>query len=402
MGDLACDLRDLGHEVMILTTTPHYNRDREAEARQPLRGSWGPFIRKSTFHGIPVFHTMMPHKGSNVVFRLISWVGFHCLSTLAGLTAIPRPDIIIAPSPPLTIGVSAWLIGTLRGARFIYNVQEIYPDIAIRLRALRNHTAIRLLCRVEAFVYRKSSVVTVIAPRMRLNLLQKAVPDEKVKVIPNFVDLDDFLPLPKDNAFSRKYGVHTKFVVSYAGNFGIPQGLETFLDAARLLKDEPDIMFMMIGEGMQGETLRRRSAALGLENLQFIPHQPFSQVPQIYASSDANLVPQTAEAGFDAVPSKIYRIMACARPVIAVTDPSSDLANLITDAGCGIVVPPGSARDLAEAILKAHKSGEEWARLGTAGRTHVLGRFARKAVTGRYDRLIREILSSRSGPFRHD
>ncbi len=396
MGDLACDLRSCGHSVTVLTTTPHYNRDLEEEAKQPLANCWGPLLRRSDFRGIPVYHTIMPRKSSSVFLRLLAWAGFHKLSTFVGIVIVPKPDIIIAPSPPLTIGLSAWLIGLFRRAPYIYNVQEIYPDIAIGLGALSNPSVIRLLFALERFVYKKAAKVTVIAPRMRQNLLAKGVPEEKVEVIPNFVDIDGLLPLPKDNVFSRMHSVHDKFTVSYAGNLGVAQGLDSFIEAADILRHESAIRFMMMGDGTKREALRRRVETLGLENFIFLPHQPYSLVPQIYAASDISLVPQAAETGFDAVPSKVYRIMACSRPVIAVTDPSSDLARLINDARCGVLIPPGSAVKLADAILWAYRNQGKLLSLGEAGRLHVVQYYARKAVTNRYEELARSVVTSQS------
>ena len=393
MGDLAADLRGYGHSVTVLTTAPHYNHDAEAERAQPIRRLWGPLLGKSGYQGIQVFHTRMPKKGSNVFLRLAAWVGFHKLSILAGLTIVPKADIIIAPSPPLTIGAVAWLIGCLRGSRFVYNIQEIYPDIAIRLGALKNPSIIRLLCRLEGFVYGRAAKITVITPSMQHNLLGKGVPPSKIEIVPNFVDMVDMRPLPKDNPFSRNHGIHDKFVVSYAGNMGVPQGLEIILEAARLLKQEKRITFMMIGDGMQRKPLRRRSETLGLDNLIFLPHQPYSRVAQIYSASDANLVPQTREAGFDAIPSKVYRIMACGRPVIAVTDAASDLARLVTDSGCGFVVRPNSSQELAAAVVRAFSDRDNWLDRGVAGRAYVSERYTRKAVTSRYDRIVRELLA---------
>ena len=283
MGDLAADLHARGHAVTVLTTSPHYNRDPEAESRQPITPYWGSILRRSHYQGIPVYHTSMPKKGKNIALRLSAWIGFHLLSTIVGLTIVPKPDIIITPSPPLTIGLSAWILGTLRRAPFIYNVQEIYPDIAIRLGVLQNRQLIRLLFGLERFVYKKASKVTVIAPRMRERLLEKGVPEDKVTVVPNFVDVSDLQPLPKDNPFSRRHGVHDKFVISYAGNLGPAQGLETFIEAARLLQDNPSIHFMIMGDGILRETLRQRVAKLALRNLTFLPHQSYSLVPQIYA-----------------------------------------------------------------------------------------------------------------------
>jgi colanic acid biosynthesis glycosyl transferase WcaI len=393
MGELGVDLQAKGHKVTVLTTIPHFNRDPEAELRQPIRNHWGPILRRSDYHGIPVYHTFMPRKGKSILLRLLGWTGFHLISAAAGMATVSRPDVIIAPSPPLTIGVFAWILGKFHGAPFIYNVQEIYPDIAVRLGALRNKRLIGLLERLERFVYRKGEKIAVIAPRMRQRLLEKGVPSDKVEVVPNFVDIGDMSPLPKDNDFSRRHGIHAKFVISYAGNMGSAQGLESFIDSAALLWDEAGIHFMMLGDGILRESLKKRVEKLGLNNFTFLLYQPYSTMPQIYAGSDICLVPQTALTGCDAIPSKVYRIMACARPVLAATDPESDLAHLIKDAGCGETVPPGGASDLAYAIYKAYRDRARWKEMGQAGRAHVVEHYSRPAVTRRYHDLIQRVIN---------
>ena len=388
MGELAKDLESQGNKVTVITTFPHYNRDSEAESRQPIRNYWGPVLRKSDYRGIPVYHTFMPKKGKNVFLRLLAWGVFHQVSIMAGMATIPRPDVILAPSPPLTIGVCAWILGKYHRAPFIYNVQEVYPDIAVRLGALRNKWLIGRLHQLESFVYRKAKRVTVIAPRMRQRLLEKGVPSDKLEVVPNFVDIGDLSPLPKDNDFSRQHGIHEKFVISYAGNMGPAQGLENFIEAAVLLQGEQDVHFVMMGDGILRESLMEKVAQLELSNFTFLPYQPYSMMARIYAASDVCLVPQAIETGCDAVPSKVYRIMACARPVLATTDPESDLANLIKDAGCGVIVPSGSPSDLAGVILKAYRDQARWREMGQAGRAHVVEHYSRHAVTGRYHVLI--------------
>ncbi len=235
MADLALDLKELGHSVTVLTTVPHYNPDAAAEGRQPLSPFWGRLLRRSSYAGIVVYHAAIPAKSPSILGRVMGWFGFHAVSTVAGLVTIPKPDIILVPSPPLSIGVSAWIIGALRGARFIYNVQEIYPDIAVKLGALKNPRAIRVLEALERFVYRRAAVVTVIASRMRQRLLEKGVPPEKVRVVPNFVDLERLAPVPRDNEFSRRLQLQDLFSVTYAGNMGPAQGLDIVLAAARLM-----------------------------------------------------------------------------------------------------------------------------------------------------------------------
>lgn len=151
MGELAVDLGKHGHRVTVITTIPHYNRDLENERNQPLRPKWGSILRQSEYYGMTVYHTFMPTKGQNILWRLLAWAFFHIISVVAGLVLVPRPSVIIAPSPPLTIGLCAWLLGLSRRAPYIYNVQEIYPDIAIRLGAIRNRWIIDLLYRLEKF-----------------------------------------------------------------------------------------------------------------------------------------------------------------------------------------------------------------------------------------------------------
>ena len=138
MGELSADLRKAGHDVTVVTTTPHYNRDAEAESRQPLVRMWGPLLYHSEFQGMRVLHVGMPRKSGKVLSRLLAWTQFHVLSLIAAVTLVRRVDVILAPSPPLTIGVCAWLLGCLYRAPFVYNVQELYPDIAITLGALKN------------------------------------------------------------------------------------------------------------------------------------------------------------------------------------------------------------------------------------------------------------------------
>lgn len=400
MADLAVDLRDHGHAITVLTTVPHYNPDAAAQARQPLRPFWGSLLRRSDYHGIAVYHAAIPVKTPSIPKRVLGWFGFHAVSTLAGLITVPRPDVILVPSPPLSIGLSAWVVGMLRRAGFVYNVQEIYPDIAVNLGVLTNAGVIRALEALERFVYRRAAFVTVIAPRMRQRLISKGVPHGKVGVIPNFVDLDRLTPVPRENEFSRRLHLGAVFTVTYAGNMGPAQGLEIVIDAARRLGEaDGPIRFLLIGEGSLRAPLTSAAAALPLANVTVLPYQPSSMMPQIYCASDVCLVPQAAATGSDAIPSKVYRIMATGRPLIAITEPQSDLAALIREAECGVNVEPGDAQRLADVVRQARRNEAEWQAMGSRGRAHVSARYSRAVVSAQYDELIRAVAAGR--PFVH-
>ena len=391
MGDLAVDLGRLGHRVSVLTTTPHYNRDAEAEARQPLRRTWGGVVSRSRFGDADVWHTSMPRKTASVPKRLAAWCLFHLLSLVVGTAAIRGVDVILAPSPPLTIGVAAWLLGRWHRAPFIYNVQELYPDIAINLGAVRRPNLIRMLLALERFVYARAARVVVIADRMRQRLREKGVPADKVVVVPNFVDTAALEPVPAPNAFTREFGLDGCFLVSYAGNLGQAQGLETLLDAARLLRDEPAIVLVLIGSGGLWDRLAARIASESLDNVRLLPYLPFSRVPEIYGASQLSVVAQAATIGADAVPSKVYRIMASRGVVLAATDAASDLARLVNDAGCGYVVPQDDPAAIAAAIRHAFAERAGLAARGEAGRVHMVTRYARPVVTAQYDALVRQL-----------
>jgi colanic acid biosynthesis glycosyl transferase WcaI len=391
MGELSADFRRAGHDVTVLTTAPHYNRDLAAESRQPLTRLWGPLLYRSEFQGLRVLHVGMPRKSGRIFSRLLAWTRFHVLSLIAAVVLVRRVDVILAPSPPLTIGICAWLLGRIYRAPFVYNVQEVYPDIAVALGALKNRRIISVLLALERFVYARARIVTAIGAGMRRRILAKAVPPEKVRLIPNFVDLDYMLPLPKDNAFSREHGLAGAFVVTYAGNMGPAQGLDTILDAAGLLASEPGILFLLVGEGSEHARLRATAQERQLANVLVLGHQSYDLVPHIYAASDVCVVPLAGQAGADAIPSKVYRIMACERPVLACADADSDLGELVRLAGCGLVVPPGSAASLAAALRDVMRDPTACDGMGRAGRAHVLAHYSRAAVSAHYENLIREV-----------
>lgn len=395
MGELAVDLRDAGHDVHVITTRPHYNRDLAAEEEQRLESSWPGLLWRSRFLGIPVIHTRSGARRGGIVSRLGGWASFHLLGFIAALRSVPSPDVVFVPSPLLTIGAIGGIIGRLRSAELIYNVQELYPDLAVEMGMLRNPVLVAVLRRLERHVYDRSARVTVIGRSMEERLLEKGVPREKVQFIPNFVDLDHLRPVPRDNDFSRGYHLRDRFIVSYAGNIGFAQRLDVLLDAAHLLRRDPTILVAIIGDGVAASSLREIAAARRLENVVFIRHQPYETVPEIYAASDLSVVPLLETVTGSALPSKVLRIMACGAPIVAMCAPNSELAEVVRTAGSGEVVGDPSAQTLAELIISLRNDPRRRRRMGEAGRRYVAERYARHVVTGRYARLVEQLAGAR-------
>jgi colanic acid biosynthesis glycosyl transferase WcaI len=393
MSELAQDLQAKGHRVTVLTTTPHYNYEPDAAARQTLRPHWGRWVQESEIEGIRVLHVYAAPKGSRVWRRAFDYARYHLLGTLVGILSIERPDVLFAPSPPLTIGLQAWLLGMLRRAPYLYNVQEIYPDIAVRLGVLRNRALIWAMELVEQFIYRRAARVSVISERFRCALLAKRVPPDKLGVIANCVDTDFVRPASHTNAFSAACGLDGKFTVLYAGNIGLTQGFETVLETAHQLAGEEDMQFLIVGGGARREWLARELAVRRLRNATLLPYQPRSRVPEIYACADLCLVPMKVGVARDTFPSKVYTVMAAGRGVVVSAEPDTELAWVVEQAGCGWVVPPDDAAALVDAIRYARVHREELRERGARGREYVVAHHSRQAVVEQYDTLIREVVA---------
>lgn len=390
-GELVEDLVTLGWRVVVLTTKPHYNPPDGKSANQPLTTLWGGLLARSTFCGVTVLHTAMPTKGSNVVIRIGGWLGFHFLSVLAACLSVRKVDVILTPSPPLSIGIAAWLIGLVKRAPFIYNVQELYPDTAVSLGALHEGVFLNALRRMERFVYDRSFAVTTIAPGMARAVGVRTSDPRKVRLIPNFVDTRAITPRPRNNSFSREYGLNDVFTVVYAGNMGPAQGLETLLDAAELTRRDSGILYVFVGDGTSRESLQRSARSRELSNTLFVPQQPYKRVPDIYGASDLCVVPLASTLVAEAVPSKVYRIMAAERRVLAIADASSDLAEIIGQSGAGIVVAAGDPRALADAIQGAAEGTD--AASARRGREYVVQHVERAKVVQKYSDLLTEAVT---------
>ncbi len=394
LSELTQDLRTLGHQVTVLTATPHYNQEPEALALQPLKPLWGGWLYESHLGDIRVLHVKVSPKAEKVAGRAWDYIVFHILSFFVGLLVAGRQDIILTLSPPLTSGLEAWVLGLFKRIPYIYNVQEIYPDVVVRLGVLKKRWVIQLAELVERFVYQRASAIVVISKAFLQNLeMIKRVPKRKLHLIPNFVDVNFVAPQPRENDFRQRHNLDNAFVVLYAGNIGLTQSFDTLIETARLLNGFSEIRFLIVGDGSRRAWLAEQLQTRQLSNVLLLPFQPRSQVPQVYAASNLCLVPLKADMAQSTVPSKVYTIMAAARPVLAAVDADSEIAWLVQETKCGVRIPPDDPQALVEAIMQFYREPDRGRVYGENGRRYVVEHYARDRIAMQYHQLITAVVA---------
>ncbi|MGH9845253.1 MAG: glycosyltransferase family 4 protein [Blastocatellia bacterium] len=373
------DWAKAGHEVTVLTSFPHHNRDAVWPEYQGRLFEWD---RVGKVRVIRSYIYVPPKRTS--CGRLLNYLSFNISSTLAGLFSGPQDIIFAIPPPPITIGLAAFLLGFIKRIPYCYNLQDIWPEVAVKLGMLRRRSSIALFAWLERFIYRHSCRIFAISEEFKANLLGKGVAASKIEVIPNFTDVSLIRPLDRDNPFSRAHDLTGKYVVLYAGNMGVSQGLGVVIDAAERVKEKREIVFLVVGEGACREPLVVEAARRNLSNLKFLPFQPEAEAPLVYASCDVALIPLRRGITENSVPCKTYSIMAAGKPYIACVDEGSNLWKLAEKVGCGLSVEPENGAALAEAVLRL-QANEQLARaMGRSGRAYAGSHFAREPITTQY------------------
>ncbi len=382
-----------GHEIDVVTSLPWYlHHEVEPDWRGRLvrtsAVSWGRVTRVHPF----------PTDKTDVRRRALSFVGFTALATVAALCRRRRPDVVVAMSPPLTLGLAGWLVARLRRVPFVFNIQDVFPDVAVEVGALTDPRLIALFSRLERFTYRRSDAVTVLSDDLRDNVMSKigAGTRTRVRVIPNFVDTDRIRPAGRDTAYRREFGLGDRTVVMYAGNVGFSQPLGILVDAARRCRDRDDLVFVVNGSGSGLAAVRE--AGRDLPNLVFVGLQPAERLGEVLASGDVHVIALRRGLGRASVPSKLYSILAAARPVVASIDPGTEVCRVLEASGAGVCVPPEDPDAFTRAVLELVDDPRERRRRGERGRAFVERWVSPDAVGAAYLALFGELRRSRNLP----
>jgi len=332
-------------------------------------------------------------QSGSTVARLLVFGCFNVLSFVAGIFSGAQ-DVIYSPSPPFTNGLVTWLLGRLRRIPSVYNVQDFQTEAYVQFGVLHNPSLIRVLRAMERFACMANTRVAVLAQSWREYLEREGVDASRIAVIRNFVDIEEIRPLPISNIFSRRHAFDGKFVVMHAGTIAFRHGLGVLVEAAALLGDLPDVLFVIVGGGSKRTELEEQVEKAELPNVLLLPWQSRADLPYVRAAADVHMIVLRRGMTTHSVPCKVYEIMASGRPFIAAVDVNSEIDLIAGQVDCGIVVEPESAQAIAAAVRRLHGDRKMAREMGEIGRGEAVARYSVTTSAGQYEALFEEILES--------
>jgi colanic acid biosynthesis glycosyl transferase WcaI len=328
---------------------------------------------------------------ANLTKRLLQFLCYQFLATWAGF--FQRYEVAFVANPALWVWLPFTCLVVMRQKPSVFSVHDVYPDVGVTLGIFRNEPVIRAVAGMERFCLNHSSLVRILSNSFRPGLRKLGVSESKMFLVYDWVDTDLIRPLPRDNAFAREHGLSKRFIVLYAGNLGLSQGLEDVLAAAEQIIDHHDIHFVFVGGGAGRDHLVALAEKKQLVNVQFLPFQPRARLPEVLASSDVSLVILRRGIGAGSLPSKTFSIMASARPLVAGVDEGSETWKLVKRAEAGICVPPENPGKLAEAILALRQDQELRENFGRNGQIWAERHHSPQSAAEKFENLFSQAIS---------
>jgi glycosyltransferase involved in cell wall biosynthesis len=385
-----------GHDVSVLTGFPNHPTG-------VVPDQWRPRLRRLAYRekvdGVTVYRTWLwPLPNRKAHERMRNYASFCLSAALRGLT-LPRPDVIIASSPQLLVGLSGWWLSFTRRVPLVFEVRDLWPESLVAVGAGQENSLLHTaLSKIARFLYERANLIAVVTPAFKEHLIRRwRVPAGKIEVIENGVETDLFksADVQVAHAVRADLGAESRFMVCYVGTMGMAHGLETLLDAAATLQREnPKVLFLLVGEGAEKERIKALASSRQLANVKFLDQQPREKIPALISASDACLVLLKKTDVFKTViPTKMLEFMSCERPVILAVD--GQARQIVEEAGAGLVIEPENAASLAQAILQLSSNPELREVFGKKGRSYIVEKFSRSRTAERYIEVLSALIDPR-------
>ncbi|RLA45915.1 MAG: glycosyltransferase WbuB [Gammaproteobacteria bacterium] len=351
----------LGHAVTVITCAPNFP---EGVLFPGYKNKW---YQREVIDGIDVVR-VKTYITVNEGFakRILDYISFGITGAIAGLFQ-KRPDVIASTSPQFFCACGGWVLSVLRWKPWIFELRDIWPASITAVGAMETNTFIKLLEKLELFLYRRADRIVSVTNSFKTELVERGIDGSKIDVVVNGVDLSQYQPATeKDQALSAQYNLQGKFVVAYIGTHGMAHALDKVLDAAAMLEDEKDICFLFAGGGAARAELEASIARRGLSNIALIPRQPKEMMPALWSLCDISLISLRDTPLFEQViPSKIFESMGMGLPMI-ISCPEGEATGIIRETKSGVVVRPEAPEELARSVRELYLDRERLAELARA------------------------------------
>jgi len=386
--DLSKNMVEIGHKVTVITGFPNYPTGIvPKEYRKKL------FMTEKT-NGINVIRVpIIPSQSKQFLRRIIGEVSFLLSSVIASIL-IRKCDAVVTSSPPLEVGLAGYIISRIKGTAFIFEVRDPLPKQAINVGILKNKVLIRIAEWIENLCYEKSDRIVVVTQGVREHVISKGIRKEKLALIPNGADIQLFSSLKGDDFVRERYNLGTKFVVSYIGTMGLKHNTVSIIETAAILRNERNIVFLLVGEGAEKEILLRIKEEKGLNNVVFEAPQPRSKIPYFINASNACIVTLRKDPFLEgSLHVKMFEYMACERPVILSAN--GETKELLEKADAGIWVEPEEPKEMAKAVLRLYGNRRLCKAFGENGRRCVIESFSREELFKKYANVLEKATNER-------
>lgn len=389
VSSFAEELSGRGHDVSVITAKPNY------PAGEIFDGYEQGWFVDSEYEGVPVTHCCILPDGDKTPFRrLLFYVSFMVTAVLAALRNSGGYDIVLASSPPLFVGISGWIIGRIKSARFVFDVRDLWPDVAVAMGELAEGPISWAAARLERYIYRKADGVAAVTEGFCRTIRDRTPPETPVVRVSNGTDPDVFQVSTTSEQLREELRLPGGFLVTYAGNIGLCQGLHHVLQAAgELAEDHPDIHFLFLGEGPAKADLMEAAEKRRLTKVHFRDRVPLERAVRVMAASDALLVPLADHDIYRSfIPSKLFDSMAVGRPVVLSVE--GEAREILDDAQAGVFYPPEDGQALAQTLVDLKSCGDV-DEMGVRGRSYVMEKFTRTQQAKRLIELLEDVMKHR-------
>ncbi len=383
------NLVKLGHDVTIITPFPHYPSGR---VLAEYRRGW---IQRSKETGVNVIRVRVPSLNrARLPYRMLQFLAYQFGAVWAGVRQ--SYDVLFIGGHALNQTLTVAFLSKLRRKPLVFSIYDVYPQVGVELGIFRNPVVVRAVGALQRWILNSADYVRVISEAFVPSLIEFGIPEKKIKLVYLWVDTEEIYPLPRQNSFSAEHGLDEKFVVLYAGNIGLSQGLENVLKVAQRLSSHKHIRFVFVGEGAGRERLVAQAETMKLQNVMFIPFQPRARVSEVLATANVSLISLQPGMGGESLPSKAFSILASGRPILAAIDTNSPICGLVERSQAGICVPSGDENRLVEAILSLEATPERLNTMGQSGRAYAELYHSPLQGARNIERLLLEAISSRT------